>query len=162
MQRIVFGALAGLSATMAMTAAMRRFNGWLDAGHHYPLPPREIIESIGAGRSDERRRAITMAAHFAYGALAGIVFTLPPVRRLGGTFYGIGVWAASYLGWIPSARILEGAEHHPAQRNLLMLAAHLVWGSALASGLRELERSADEIFADGPVRDAAGRESEEP
>lgn len=161
MQQIIFGALAGLSATMAMTAAMRRFSGWLGADHNYPLPPREIIEAVGAGPPDERRRATTMLAHFAYGGLAGIVFTLPPFRRLGGTFYGVFVWALSYLGWIPAANVLKGAQRHPAQRNLLMLAAHVVWGGALASGLGELERSADRIFADGPAHDAAGRESEE-
>ena len=61
--------------------------------------------------------------------------------------YGLGVWAMSYLGWIPAVRILTPAHRHPLRRNLLMIAAHIVWGLTLSKSLREMENAADEAFA---------------
>lgn len=164
---MVFGAIAGMAATMAMTAVMRRLWTRLDAAERYPLPPQEIVESLH-GRAAHPRRpgarwrgAEAMAAHFAYGAATGALYGL--LSRGGrhggseiaaGTAYGVGVWAASYLGWIPAARILAPASRHPRDRNLLMIAAHLAWGAALAAGMRELERASDTAFAPGPAHDA--------
>ena len=36
-------------------------------------------------------------------------------------------------------QILSPATRHPVQRNLLMLAAHVVWGLTLAKSLNELD-----------------------
>jgi hypothetical protein len=33
------------------------------------------------------------------------------------------------MGWLPALGILQPATKHPAQRNALMIVAHLVWGS---------------------------------
>ncbi|HAE50229.1 MAG: hypothetical protein CMO30_07955 [Tistrella sp.] len=60
------------------------------------------------------------------------------------------MWAASYLGWIPAARILKPATRHPWRRNLLMIAAHLVWGASLAKGLEDLDRAEGELFEGAP------------
>ena len=65
--------------------------------------------------------------------------------------FGLGVWAASYLGWIPGLRILEPATQHPAHRTALMLMAHVIWGVSLASGLREIELA--ERFRHAGLRD---------
>ncbi len=67
--------------------------------------------------------------------------------RGGGVSYGIGVWTLSYLGWIPAARILTPSHRHPLRRNLLMMAAHVIWGLTLAKSLKEMEDTADEAFA---------------
>ena len=64
------------------------------------------------------------------------------------------MWAASYLGWIPAAGLLKPATEHPARRNFMMIAAHLVWGAALALALKELEADRDTIIAPGPDLDA--------
>jgi len=58
-----------------------------------------------------------------------------------GASFGVGVWAASYLGWIPAVGLLAPATRHPRHRSALMLAAHVVWGASLAAGLREIERA---------------------
>lgn len=151
-QRMLFGALAGLSATMAMTAAMRRLFPRLNRGDRYPLPPREITETLLP--PDQRGVATaTVLAHFGYGAAAGAVFGLLPPRNGSGVLYGAAVWSASYLGWIPAMHILKPATSHPSGRNLLMITAHLVWGTALDIGLRELDRSAQDIFAPGALKD---------
>jgi len=78
-----------------------------------------------------------------------------PQRRQGtGAGYGVAVWALSYLGWIPALNVLKPATQHPPRRDLLMIAAHLVWGTALAAGTRELNRSANDVFAAGRLRDS--------
>ncbi len=156
MRPYVFGALAGLVATMAMTAAMRRLHGHLPADEQYPLPPREIVDRIARVDDEAAARTSTMLCHFGFGAAAGALFALPFTQRLGGTIYGLAVWAVSYLGWIPALGILAPATRHPARRNLLMLGVHVVWGLALALSFKELE-AADDAFgrAPGDVRPPA-------
>jgi hypothetical protein len=44
--RLVLGGLAGITATTAMTAVMRRLHRKLPGAERYPLPPREITERI--------------------------------------------------------------------------------------------------------------------
>jgi uncharacterized membrane protein YagU involved in acid resistance len=156
LERILFGALAGLTATTAMTAAMRLFHGALPEKERYPLPPRELIEQMNIVEDAGSRAAATVAAHYAFGATAGIVYALMSRRMLAGPGYGVAVWAASYLGWIPSARLLDPASLHPARRNLLMIAAHLIWGAALEASYRTACGAARDVFSDGPALDAAG------
>lgn len=159
-RRMLFGAIAGVAASVAMTAVMRRLWERLEPAERYPLPPREIVESLHGRadtprRADERQASIeTMAGHIGYGAATGALYGLLPQGQASGIGYGISVWAASYLGWIPAAGILEPANRHPMRRNLLMIAAHAAWGSVLAASLRELERAADSAFAPGPAYDA--------
>lgn len=49
-----------------------------------------------------------------------------------GVVYGLGVWAVSYLGWLPALRLMPKATHDRSERNAIMIAAHLVWGYALS------------------------------
>jgi len=139
LERAMFGALAGVVATLAMTAAMRRFHGTLPADERYPLPPREIIDSLEADVDEQHLRDKTLLAHFGYGGLTGALFALLPAFGGSGILYGLAVWAASYLGWIPAAGILKPAYRHPLRRNIVMAAAHVVWGLTLSSSVKELE-----------------------
>ena len=138
----VAGVLAGFAATAPMTAAMELLFRRLPRHEQYPLPPREITEEltertdIGDDLPEPHHQALTMAAHFGYGssmgALYGLIFpreTKAPMLQ--GTAFGLGVWAASYLGLLPALGILKPATHHPPRRTLLMIAAHIVWGSTL-------------------------------
>lgn len=138
MRSFFYGALAGLAATMAMTSFMQRAHAKLPPGQRYPLPPREILDRTAGVERENAARTATMFSHFGFGALAGSLFALPAVSRLGGVPYGLGVWGASYLGWLPASRILAPAIRHPGRRNLLMLAAHVVWGAVLARSFEEL------------------------
>lgn len=158
MSRIIYGAIAGVAASVAMTAAMRRLHRQLPEDEQYALPPREIIQALPNSRSsstgtrhdEDATRSWTMLAHFAYGGLTGILFALQRDRAIiTGVAYGLGVWVASYLGWIPAARILTPATRHPGRRNALMLAAHGVWGAVLAAGLREIEAAERTAFRRG-------------
>lgn len=161
-RRLLTGALGGLVGTAAMTAAMRRMHGRLDNAERYPLPPREIIQSVARQTGADRGAAegelqdLTLGAHFAYGAAAGALYAVarPSDELVAGAGYGLLVWAASYLGWIPGVAILEPATRHPLRRNGLMLAAHVVWGATTALTIRELERAEAEVFAGRAAPDA--------
>ena len=150
LSRTAAGALAGLLATIPMTVAMEMMHRRLRPENRYHLPPYELtmnaLQQVGLARrlNPRSRRYATLALHFGYGALVGALYPMlcrrPSGNRLAlGAAYGVGIWSASYLGWIPAARLLTPAVHHPAQRNLLMLAAHLVWGSSLSLFQRGLE-----------------------
>ena len=125
---VILGALSGFAATLPMTATMSRLHLALPSVERYPLPPRELAEdlpSLAVGTA-----TATLVYHFLYGAAAGALFGGFSRRRdiPAGAAYGIAVWVASYLGWIPASRRLNAATRHPARRNGLMLMAHLVWG----------------------------------
>ena len=158
--RLLIGAIAGFAGTLAMTAAMRRMHEKLPPLERYPLTPREIVDSAaGDARSDaenETAKDVTTAAHFAYGAATGALLgaanvTMGPVS---GGLAGVGVWLASYMGWIPGARLLKPAMDHPPRRNALMIAAHIVWGVTTARAMQELAVAREMIFNEGPDKDA--------
>ncbi|MDB5294329.1 MAG: hypothetical protein JWO31_312, partial [Phycisphaerales bacterium] len=74
-------------------------------------------------------------AHFAFGAAAGAAYAatagrLPGPPAVKGSAFGVGVWAASYLGWLPAVGLLPPATEESARRNLIMIGAHVVWGAA--------------------------------
>src|SRR5690606_8943473 len=122
-----------------MTVAMRHLRPLL-SHDPYPLPPREIFDRVSPNGTGGLAPLGTVISHFAFGALAGAIYGMIPRRqRPGGVPFSLMVWAASYLGWIPAFGILKSAVRHPIERNLLMLAAHAVWGVTLAASLRELE-----------------------
>lgn len=154
--RLLIGGIAGFVGTLAMTAAMRRMHEKLPPEESYPLTPREIIDSAtGDALPDEAAKDVTVAAHFAYGAATGSLLGAanPRMGPASGALAGGAVWLASYMGWIPAARILKPATGHPRRRNLVMIAAHLVWGSATALSMRELGRARETVFHDGPDKD---------
>ena len=152
-------AVAGIVGTMAMTSAMRRLHARLPAEERYPLTPREIIDAAIAP-PDEAGRDLTTAAHFTYGAACGALVAAAdpkPSKRVGAAA-GVAIWLASYMGWIPALNLLKPATEHPARRNALMIAVHLVWGTATASALRELAAARETIFAAGEDRDVPGED----
>ena len=146
-ERMLLGALAGFAATLPMTMGMRRLRERLPRSERYPLPPREIGESLPA--FGFRRSASSILHHFMFGALGGAAFggLVGSTSLTAGAGFGVGVWVASYLGWIPAAGLLRFGASHPLRRSGLMIAVHLVWGAALAAGLRELEAARDGAFS---------------
>ncbi|MCZ7572137.1 MAG: DUF1440 domain-containing protein [Ardenticatenaceae bacterium] len=136
------GAAAGFIATVPMTIVMlllHRLLPWLE---RYPLPPSRITARIAhriglrKRMSQEQHLALTALAHFGYGATAGAVYapiaaSWHPAPLVGGIAFGLIVWLASYLGLLPALAVLPPATEHPARRNALMIAAHIVWGATL-------------------------------
>jgi len=123
----------------------RRLLPWRE---QYPLPPRQITEVLACktGVDDDlttqEKQVATAFAHFGYGAAMGALYggvvrpvvstsTLGEKNHLAGVGWGLAVWTGSYLGLLPALGILSPATRHPARRNALMIAAHVVWGVAL-------------------------------
>jgi uncharacterized membrane protein YagU involved in acid resistance len=141
-RKIAGGVASGLAATAPMTLAMVAMHQLLPARHRHALPPRHItenfLEGIGVRHHlwEKDRRTATLAAHFGYGAAMGGIFALfarllPRPRAAGGIAWGLLVWAVSYMGVLPAARLHEPAQKHPWERNVLMIVAHIIWGGTL-------------------------------
>lgn len=141
--RVVLGLLCGIAATGPMSAVMVWLHRRLPAHERYPLPPREIttkaVELVAEAEevNPNLRSALTWLAHFGYGGAAGMLYAQARQRLPGGVsmigpLYGLIVWTVSYLGLLPSLRVLTPATRHPLRRSGLMIVAHLVWGWCLA------------------------------
>ncbi len=141
LSRGIVGAVAGAAATIPMTLAMAAMHRRLPLWQRYRLPPRTITlrlaNRVGIGRhlDEPARSAATVAGHFGYGALVGAVYAVTCGARrerpvVAGAAFGLAVWGASYLGWIPAAGIMRPATDQPTERTALMIAAHLVFGTA--------------------------------
>jgi uncharacterized membrane protein YagU involved in acid resistance len=140
--RVAAGATAGFAATGPMTLVMAAGREGLPEREQYPLPPRTITErtaqaaDLGQRMTDAQKEAATAVGHFGYGAATGAVYgVLAPLLPFGpvlnGVAFGLGVWAGSYLGWLPAAGLHPPAHHESAGRNATMIAAHVVWGAVL-------------------------------
>jgi uncharacterized membrane protein YagU involved in acid resistance len=148
-EKIIRGAAAGLLATVPMTAFMRAAWRILPRREQYPLPPRLITRKLVSEVEPPQRMdaddltTLTYLLHFWFGAMTGALYgliedkvRLKPSAK--GIFMGLAVWTGSYLGWIPLLGILPPATKHPVRRNLLMIAAHVVWGLALGRLTRRM------------------------
>jgi putative membrane protein len=111
--------------------------------HHRRMPPREIVDRTVdmAGASGEvdaaDRIVLTTIAHFAFGALAGAVYgaTLGSRRSsaMKGVAYGVAVWALAYGVGLPSLGLHPVAADDTEERNVTLIASHVVWGATLGT-----------------------------
>ena len=148
-RKLLKGAIAGFIATAPMSMSM--LIGWwlLPRQEKYHLPPRLITEELSERAGIERHLGekelvgLTIITHFGYGALFGALYALFEHQlrlhaSLKGALSGVALWVGSYLGWLPAMGILSPATRHPWRRNLLMIAAHVVWGVTLGEVMRKL------------------------
>ena len=136
------GAIAGFMGTVPMTVFMLATQRFLPRGQRYDLPPEIITKQLAARAGIKQHMnksqilAATTAAHFGYGATMGLLYALL-VKRLPlpglvkGLLFGLAVWTTSYLGLLPLLGISASAGKEPLRRNLMMIAAHVVWGASL-------------------------------
>lgn len=148
--RLLKGALAGCIATGPMTVAMLFMHRWLPGEQRYALPPMLIARRMVGGKGPFARlgvhehKGLTLLMHFGFGTSFGAVYALLPRQGpipapLRGILFALCVWAGSYLGWIPAAKILPPATQHPGKRNALMIIAHVIWGGLLGLLLARLD-----------------------
>ncbi len=140
--KILSGLAAGFVATVPMTLAMVWIWKRLPRREQYALPPQEIVTML-ADKADlpvpitpAQHLAATGLSHFGFGAITGAVYALyeehidaPPAVK--GMAFALLVWGTNYLFVWPTLRVLKPATQHPARRNAMMIAAHLVWGATL-------------------------------
>jgi uncharacterized membrane protein YagU involved in acid resistance len=143
-QEVLKGTLAGFVATIPMTVFMLATQRFLPKGQRYDLPP-EIITKELAYRAHVRHHlnkqqvlGATLVSHFGYGASMGAVYSLLGKRRplptvVQGVLFGLVVWAGSYLALLPLLGMSESGQSEPVRRNLMMIAAHVVWGTTLGA-----------------------------
>jgi hypothetical protein len=138
MSRIVRGALAGAAATAPMSAVLM---GAKQLGYVGEMPPEKItataLKRSGINASREHQDALSTALHFAFGSASGALFgVIAPKRLIArlplGMAYGAGIWGVSYMGWVPAFGIMPHASRDRRDRQIVMLAGHLVYGTALA------------------------------
>jgi hypothetical protein len=138
-----------------MTLTMLAWHRVLPSRQRYSLPPRIITDRVAARMPLPSRvipqpgPARALVAHCAFGAAAGALYggiklPLKDDRHAvaSGIAYGLLVWGASYLGWVPAAGLMAPATRQPVARTAMMIGAHVVWGATLGSilpraGLRE-------------------------
>jgi len=137
-------ACAGFVATIPMTFFMLSTQRMLPRGQRYDLPPEMITREL-ARRTHLRLRltkkqllAATLFSHFGYGTAIGALYR--PLKRrtplpapIKGTLFGLLIWLVSYLGLLPLLKIPASAQQEPGRRNLMMILAHVVWGSTLGT-----------------------------
>ena len=146
MNRILYGALAGVIATALMTIA-------ISIGERLGLlrtpPPTQItsnVESrVGLEREPPKPRftADSVATHHAFGAVGGAVYVLTrpilPKSPVGsGLVFGGVVWGIAYLGVFPALRLYPWPDDDRHTRTAVMIAAHAVYGVTLAETERRL------------------------
>src|ERR1700730_15437690 len=145
------GMVAGFVATLPMTIFMLATQRFLPKRQQYRLPP-EMITSELAHRAHIRHHlnkqlilGATLVSHFGYGAAMGAAYgplhkrvPLPTIAQ--GILFGLVVWAASYLGLLPLLGISASGDREPLRRNLMMIAAHTVWGAAMGATAHVLFR----------------------
>lgn len=141
-EALLKGTIAGLVGTVPMTAFMLLTQRFLPKGQRYALPP-EIITKELAHRAHVRQHMnkgqilmVTTVSHFGYGATMGTLYSLlakkvPLPAVVKGPLFGLLIWAASYLGFLPLIGMSESGQKEPVRRNLMMIAAHVVWGSVM-------------------------------
>ncbi len=139
------GAAAGVVATAAMSALM------LAAGRLGLLgrqPPQAIAEQAVEVVTDEPvpspvGRALGVLTHLAFGAGAGAGYALLPrwlPPRVRGCGWALGIYGAAYQGWVPALGALPPADRDRRDRVTVMVLAHLVYGTVLASTEQALRR----------------------
>ena len=148
------GTLAGFVATLPMTIFMLATQRFLPRRQQYRLPP-EMITTELAHRAHVRHHlnkqqilAATTVSHFGYGAAMGAAYgplqkRIPLPAIVQGVIFGVVVWAASYLGLLPALGISASGHREPVRRNLMMIAAHVVWGAAMGAAASVLFREQD-------------------
>jgi uncharacterized membrane protein YagU involved in acid resistance len=145
----VNGVVAGLIATAPMTWTIRAAQALMRRRHGNRIPPRQVAEAVlhKAAVDDDlpprRKDAVATLSHYAFGAVAGALVgaatkNSPLPKPVTGALVGLGVWSASYLGWLPAAGLRKSATDDTPQRNAQMILAHLVWGATAALLIEDL------------------------
>lgn len=135
MRPLVRGAAAGVVATVPMSAVMLAAR---KAGLIGQQPPESIVrragDLLGAPPGGATAHALGAVAHVGFGATAGAAYALLPRRgrpALRATGLALGIWGASYEGWVPVFGALPAAHEDRPARPWVMVAAHVVFGLVL-------------------------------
>jgi putative membrane protein len=153
----VEGALAGLIATVPMTIFMLAAQRILPQWQQYALPPQKLTDTFarwaGLRKHLDRPQLLiaSFISHLGFGAVAGAIYgpltrIVPLSSVLKGLVFGLVVWFANYLGWLPVVGMSEAATKQPLHRNALMIAAHVVWGAVTGVVANSIHQKVGEVL----------------
>lgn len=155
-RKLATGAAAGIVATAAHTAIMAAAKSLGMLGEPPPQKlTRRILTLLGHRPRSLELLLTTTAAHVAYGAATGALYALlpPPARgSLSGMAYGVAVWGASYLGWIPKLGLMRSPSRDRGGRPTAMVLAHVAFGLALDRTLATWPRARVDRRREAPAR----------
>ena len=142
---LIGGAVAGLAASAAMTAAQRLMERLEedDGGEPSGQAIADVASEAVTGEPvpERHRHASGLAVHYATGTALGALYAvsarwLPEVRAGWGTGYGVAVSALLDEGLVPALGLSEGPTEVPLSAHVEGGVAHLVYGMALESAVR--------------------------
>lgn len=148
-KRLLIGGLAGLIASIPMAGVMMGLDRVLPKKKRsltdvlHPLPPKLITRRLSlwsqmgqTTRPGKQWDLATWLGHLGYGAATASLFPvisrrLPIPAALRGILFAMGVWTASYMGWLPALGILPPANQQTPRRNAIMILSHMSWGTGI-------------------------------
>ena len=144
------GVIGGAAGSLVM---LPLFRGAKWAGITREMPPYRVVDRAAAvaaqsaeagGQVEEEQRTVAMiTSHTLYGVLGGVFYALIqdelelPAAIAGPTF-GLALWAAGYLGWMPATGVLPEPWDQEAGDALTPVAAHLIFGLTLGVVERQI------------------------
>jgi uncharacterized membrane protein YagU involved in acid resistance len=151
--RAIVGGVAG--GTVGAALMLPLFEGAKRAGLVPETPPKRVVDraaetaaeatEAGGPVEEGERTAAAAGSHLLYGAAAGALYGLiqDELRlpaALAGPVYGLVVWAAGYLGWMPASGVLPQPWRQQAGEALVPVVAHVVYGATLGAVERVIRR----------------------
>ena len=150
-QALAVGALGGTAGAALM---LPLFEGAKRIGLLREAPPVRVVEraaeaarASGQAEPLSKREQLGTAwsSHLLYGAAASACYGLVQKELdlpalVAGPTYGLLLWAAGYLGWIPAAGVLPQPWRQRTGDALTPVAAHLVYGLTLGLIERRLRQ----------------------
>ena len=124
-ERLLDGLGAGVVATLVMTAVLFALESSL---------PRAALRALHALTDHPPWLVVALAAHLAYGGIAGALYFggARRVTLVGGMGYGLALWGVAMAVYAPLVGLGFVASHSPALA-LVTLPAHLLYGVALGA-----------------------------
>jgi hypothetical protein len=135
-QRLTHGAIAGATATVAMSGVMLALQRVGALGKTSPRVITERGVPVIARRREPITKASSAASHLAFGTGAGAFFgvirgRLPGPDWARGMAFATGIMLASYEGWVPLAGLLPPLHRQSAGRKASLILGHLCYGAVL-------------------------------
>jgi len=142
LKRSLRGAVWGLGATVIMTAFMVVGALALRSGFARPPFPYLFIDHLRPHAGGQSAAALTVFAHFGFGALMGVLFAFfsEPMTRAKGVGFGTLLWAVMQIIFVPWLGWGDFGFLHSSPWAFLCytLILHLVYGATLgALGARD-------------------------
>src|SRR5215217_5886356 len=148
-ERAMVGAIGGAAGTLVLSGLRE---AWSRLGVVFDTAPIQVVNRVeevvsGEGFSPGAHRALSVAAHCAYGVGAGTVLGLlrqqtgkPAEEAAVGSALGVLVWGAGWASWLPLTGVHSPPWTQATPKVLLPVLDHAVFGAVWGLLYRALGR----------------------